>query len=327
MGARHVRLAERSLPYGWLLVSAGLVVVMVFVIVSASGDDLWLRLMLWIQSMQRDLHDRLGFAVRAVNEQGAWAAWSLIGLSFLYGVFHAAGPGHGKVVIATYLLTQESEMRRGVMLSFLAALTQGIVAIVVVEVTVTLLDLPLRGAQKTAAHFETASYAAVALLGAVLVFSASRRLLRRGRNNHKHGTGPGHEHCGHSHGPTPDELKAHASWRKGFAVILSVGLRPCSGAILVLLLAYALHLTWSGMAAVLAMSLGTALMVSALAVLAVYARGFSLQLAERLPDSGRRFAGAIDTIALAGGLIVLALGLSLLHMALTVPAHPLMMGP
>ncbi len=331
MGSRNLRLTGRPLPVAWLPVAALLVAAALVALLYAFVDNPWSQLVGWVQTMQRDLHDRLAFAVRAVGEHGIWAAWGLIGLSFLYGVFHAVGPGHGKVVIATYLLTQESELRRGVALSFLAALTQGIVAIIAVEVTVTLLDLPLRGAQRTAGHFETASYAAVLLLGLVLVVSALRRLWRRrsgGHGHHHHGEaghGEGHDHCGHSHMPDPRDIKGGASWRKGFGVIVSIGLRPCSGAILVLLLAYALNLTWSGMAAVLAMSIGTALTVSILAVLAVYARGFSLRLADRLPESGQRVGAAVDVIALAGGLIVLAFGASLLHMALSTPAHPLMM--
>lgn len=316
-------MSSRTLVSPWLVAGLGLTVVAAAAILAAD-TDLWARLTIWIQATQRDLHDRLAFAVRAVDEHGLVAAWSLVGLSFLYGVFHAAGPGHGKVVIATYLLTQESEMRRGVMLSFLAALTQGAVAIVAVEATVTLFDLPLRGAQATASDLETASYAAVLLLGAVLVISSLRRLVRRGRRHHHRHSGEAGS-CGHVHGPSPRDLGAGASWRKGLGIVVSVGLRPCSGAILVLLLAYALQLTWSGIAAVLAMSLGTALTVSALAALAVYARGFSIRLAEHMPEGPNRLGVVIDGVALAGGLLVLALGASLLHMALTAQPHPLMM--
>ena len=335
MGTRYLRLSGRPLPVAWLPIAAVVAVVALVVLAFAFIENPWSQLIAWVQTMQRDLHDRLSFAVRAVGEHGIWAAWGLIGLSFLYGVFHAVGPGHGKVVIATYLLTQESELRRGVALSFLAALAQGIVAIIAVEVTVTLLDLPLRGAQRTAGHFETASYAAVLLLGLVLVISAGRRLWRRRSGGHGHAghhhhgesghDGEGHDHCGHSHMPDPRDIQGGASWRKGLGVIVSIGLRPCSGAILVLLLAYALGLTVTGMVAVLAMSIGTAITVSALAALAVYARGFSLRLAERLPESGNRVGAVVDIVALAGGLIVLAFGASLLHMALSTPAHPLMM--
>jgi ABC-type nickel/cobalt efflux system permease component RcnA len=69
-------------------------------------------------------------------------------------VFHAAGPGHGKVVISTYLLTQESHLRRGVALSLVASLAQGITAILIVESTVGLLGLTLRRAEATATGFE-----------------------------------------------------------------------------------------------------------------------------------------------------------------------------
>ncbi|MEM7121983.1 MAG: nickel/cobalt transporter [Pseudomonadota bacterium] len=337
MGTRYLRLSGRPLPVAWVPVAAVVAAVVLIVLAFAFIDNPWSQLVVWVQTMQRDLHDRMAAAVKAVGEHGVWAAWGLVGLSFLYGVFHAVGPGHGKVVIATYMLTQESELRRGVTLSFLAALAQGIVAIIAVEVTVTLLDLPLRGAQRTAGHFETASYAAVLLLGLILVISAGRRLWRRragghGDNHaghHHHGEighdGQGHDHCGHSHMPDPRDMQAGASWRKGLGVIISIGLRPCSGAILVLLLAYALGLTFTGVVAVLAMSIGTALTVSVLAALAVYARGFSLRLAERLPESGNRIGVVVEVVALVGGLIVLAFGVSLLHMALTTPAHPLMM--
>jgi nickel/cobalt transporter (NicO) family protein len=321
-----VRIGIGTPPRTAIWAGAGLAVIVALAIAASSSGDVWPTVMHWVQATQRDLHDRLTLAVQAVDEHGMIAVWSLVGLSFLYGVFHAVGPGHGKVVIATYLLTQESEMRRGVALSFLAALAQGVTAIVAVEATVTLLDMPLRGASQTAAGFETVSYAAVLLLGMVLTVSALRRLMRRGHHHHHHhGDTSGHGDCGHSHGPAPEDLVAGASWRKGLAVIVSIGLRPCSGAILVLLLAYALQLTWAGIAAVLAMSLGTALTVSALAVLAVHARGFSVRLADRLPEGGNRLGAVIDLVALVGGLVVLALGASLLHMALTAPTHPLMM--
>jgi ABC-type nickel/cobalt efflux system permease component RcnA len=314
----------RPFPTVWVAAAFLVAVLIVLALTLPAAGEAWTHALVWIQEMQRYLHDRLAEAVRAADRHGPLAAAGLIGLSFLYGVFHAAGPGHGKVVIATYLLTQESDLKRGVVLSFLSALVQGVVAIVAVVATVAVLDLPLRDAKQTAGDFETVSYAAVLLLGAVLTFSAVRRLTRRIRrhgHHHHHGEHGAHDDCGHVHAPAPASV---ASWRQGVAVIASVGLRPCSGAILVLLLAFALHLTWSGIAAVLAMSVGTALTVSVLATLAVYARGFSIRLARHMPESRTSLAGVIDAVALLGGLVVLALGAALLHAALTVPTHPLM---
>ena len=94
------------------VLAAGLA--LLFFALPESGPGFWSGLVLEIQTVQRDLHRQLATAMQAVQAEGAAAAWALVVLSFLYGVFHAAGPGHGKVVISTYLLTQESHLRRGV---------------------------------------------------------------------------------------------------------------------------------------------------------------------------------------------------------------------
>ena len=283
----------------------------------------WGRLAVEIQAIQRDLHRQLADAMNAVQAEGTAAAWTLISLSFLYGVFHAAGPGHGKVVISTYLLTQESELRRGLLLSFAASLCQGATAILAVAATAGLLSLSLRQTQGAANHLEMVSYALIALLGAVLLATRARRLLRRGPLHDHDPAGHDHATCGHDHGPDRTALEQPLSWRSFAGMVLSIGIRPCSGAILVLLVAYSLDLRWAGVAAVLAMSLGTALTVALLATLSVYARKTSLRLAAVLPGSRRGLSRAVDLVALAGGAIILLLGLLLLQAAWNAPAHPL----
>ena len=303
----------------------------VFLGLPEAAASAWGRLAVEIQAVQRDLHRQLAEAMNAVQAEGAAAAWTLISLSFLYGVFHAAGPGHGKVVISTYLLTQESELRRGLLLSFAASLCQGATAILAVAATAGLLSLSLRQTQGAANHLEMVSYALIALLGAALMATRARRLLRRQPavhhdHDHHHGHdhhGQDHDSCGHDHGPDRAALEQPLSWRSFAGMVLSIGIRPCSGAILVLLVAYSLDLRWAGMAAVLAMSLGTALTVALLATLSVYARKTSLRLVEMLPGSRRGLARAIDLVALAGGAVILLLGLLLLQAAWSAPAHPL----
>ena len=163
----------------------------------------WARLAVEIQAVQRDLHRQLAETMQAVRAEGVAAAWTLVTLSFLYGVFHAAGPGHGKVVISTYLLTQESALRRGLLLSFAAAFFQGATAIAAVAATAGLLQLSLRESQRAADGLETLSYAFIALLGAALVATRLRRLLRRS-NHHDHGHDAAG--CGHDHGPSRAHL-------------------------------------------------------------------------------------------------------------------------
>ena len=317
------------------VLAAGLA--LLFFALPESGPGFWSGLVLEIQTVQRDLHRQLATAMQAVQAEGAAAAWALVVLSFLYGVFHAAGPGHGKVVISTYLLTQESHLRRGVALSLIASLAQGVTAILIVEATVGLLGLTFRRAEATATGFEAVSYGLVAFVGAILVVTRARRLHARLKqvpvvsdhkplhgHDHQHGHDEACSHCGHAHGPTRNDVEAPVSVRTLVGLILSVGIRPCSGAVIVLLAAHAMGLRWAGVGAVLAMSLGTGLTVSLLATLSVYARKASLRLAAILPDRATRIATAIDVVGVVGGLVILGVGALLLQSAWVTPVHPLL---
>jgi nickel/cobalt transporter (NicO) family protein len=304
---------------------------------SDSGSDFWSGFVLEIQIVQRDLHRQLAAAMQAVQAEGAAVAWVLIVLSFLYGVFHAAGPGHGKVVISAYLLTQESHLRRGVMLSLIASLAQGVTAILIVETTVGLLGLTFRRAEAAATGLEAVSYGLLALVGAVLVVTRARRMHVRLKqvtvvadhnpqysHDHQHGHDEACSHCVHAHGPSREDIEAPVSVRTLVGLILSIGLRPCSGAVIVLLAAHAMDLRWAGVGAVLAMSLGTGLTVSLLATLSVYARKASLRLAAIMPGRATRIATTIDVVGVVGGLIILFAGALLLQSAWLAPAHPLL---
>jgi nickel/cobalt transporter (NicO) family protein len=108
------------------------------------------------------------------------------------------------------------------------------------------------------------------------------------------------------------------------ATVLSVGLRPCSGAILVLALAYAMNIVWAGAAAVMAMSAGTALTVSALAVLSVYARKSAVALGGYLSQDSRRLAEVLDGIGMLGGILIVLFGVGLLQASLVTAQHPLL---
>ncbi|MBC6439766.1 MAG: sodium:proton antiporter [Rhodospirillales bacterium] len=268
---------------------------------------LWGDAVVWIQARQRAFFDALTAAIHAIREQGRAAAWTLIAVSFLYGVFHAVGPGHGKAVLATYLMTQRSDLARGLGLSSMSAMFQGLTAIVAVQVAVLILEIPLRQARGLATDLETVSYGLVMLIGVVLCISALRRMRGKGHRHH-HGS-----------------VEAGWGWRKLVAVAFTIGLRPCSGAILVLLLACAIDLRWAGIGAAIAMSAGTALSLGILALVTLVFRDHAAQLAERLGHSHSHSHGPnwTDWIALAGGVVILLLGLSLLRTALATPQHPL----
>ncbi len=275
----------------------------------------WGSLLAYVQHVQGDLYRGLAKAVHAVKDEGSFrAAFWLLGLSFFYGVVHAAGPGHGKAVIAAYLVGNERAVRRGIILSFLSAATQGVTAISAVGILAALLGFISREVADVATVLEMASYAMIAGIGGYLVVQTVRSIIAgRDTHAHHHAHDRTHDHDDHHHEHEHDRTlvapEDDTSWRKGFAVVAAVGMRPCMGAVLVLLFALAQGVFFFGVLATAAMSLGTAITVAVLAVLASGARNIALRL-----------AGTMDGwllwtywgLSLTGGLILLIMGLALL---------------
>jgi nickel/cobalt transporter (NicO) family protein len=283
----------------------------------------------WILAKQADFYRALSTTIRAAKADGS-ALWALLGLSFAYGVFHAAGPGHGKAVISSYVVANDETWRRGVALSFASAMLQAIVAVALVGIAAALLGATARTMAEAVRWIEIVSYALIALMGARLLWVKGRAFARalheqRGvqhvHHDHDHPHHPAqhdhahahehhdHNHAGHSHGPTPDQLAGPGGWQRGLAAIVAVGLRPCSGAILVLVFALAQGMLWAGIASTFVMGLGTAITVAAIATLAVGAKSLAGRLAATRSGYG---ALALRGIEVAAAALVVAFGLMLL---------------
>ena len=290
----------------------------VFAFLAADVADLWQRLVMAAVGMQRDLHRDLATAMRAVQASDQAAFWTLIGLGFLYGVFHAVGPGHGKVIISTYLATHESRLGRGVLLSLLSSLTQGLTAIILVGGLAFVAERSMRQSQNLGVWLEILSYGLVVLIGIFLMLRGMRRLVHARRNSHAD-----HDHCCHAHGPNSHQLERSLSTRELGLMILSIGIRPRSGAILVLVLAFAMQQLTAGIAAVTAMSIGTALSISALAAFTVYARNGALALAKSFEAKSSLLGQCLDLASIAGGLIIAGFGIALMRESFAVSQHPL----
>jgi nickel/cobalt exporter len=298
----------------------------------------------WLLARQSEFYRQMSSTIRAAKSDGS-AVWTLLAISFAYGIFHAAGPGHGKAVISSYLVANRETARRGIVLSFASALMQSLVAVVMVGICAWLLNATARtmcGAERV---IEIASYALIAAFGARLVWTKGGGFLRALREPqlvpamavaaqhhddhhhdhshahasvaHDHGHDHSHhdhghvhdEHCGHSHGPDPSELAGPGGWRRGFAAIFAVGIRPCSGAILVLVFALAQGLFWAGVAATFVMGLGTAITVATIAVVAVSARGLAQRLSGASDGGGALIMRGVEFGAAA---LVLLFGAGLL---------------
>jgi nickel/cobalt exporter len=283
----------------------------------------------WLTAKQAEVNHRLAAAVREIRTGNPlMATLVLAALSFAYGVLHAAGPGHGKAVISSYVLANERTVRRGIALSFLAALIQGLSALVVVGVLVLVLKATGLTMRATEGWLETASWALVAIVGAWLLWGQIRQARQMhivapgadghhthgpdAHHQHTHAHGAHHDHhdhhhqcCDHAHMPDPRQLEAEWSWRKALALAFAVGVRPCTGAILVLVFAIGQGLLWAGVFATFAMAIGTAITVSALAALAVGSR----ELAARVGGANGAAANRVRLVAGVGGsALVLVLG-------------------
>jgi nickel/cobalt exporter len=282
---------------------------------AASSPDAFAWLWLWVVEGQRELTRAMTAAVRGLKSGDfATSTAVLAAIGFLYGVLHAVGPGHGKFVISSYALANERTVRRGIVLSFMAALIQALSAILIVGLLAAVLQATSLEIRATEAWLETASWGLIALFGAWLLYSQVKSLFHSAqpaeapRDDHHHHHGPSHEGCcGHAHIATPRQLDGTWRWTKAWSLALSIGIRPCTGAIAVLLFALSIGLFWAGVFATIAMALGTALTVSTLVALAVGSR----QLATRMAGAESRWAAGVQTAAgIGGSALVFILGAS-----------------
>jgi nickel/cobalt exporter len=303
----------------------------------------------WILTQQQRLNRELATAVKELKQAGNVTAALVLGfVGFSYGVLHAAGPGHGKAIISSYVLANRETVRRGIMLSFLSAFIQALSAIVLVGILFIILNKTSMEMSAAERWIETISWAFVAAVGAWLLYGQIRQILTRRQaaasvkththtrapaaasahdqahahkhthecgHDHQHGHAPhAHDHqnahshddcCGHAHMPDPNQLQGDLTWGKALAIALSVGIRPCTGAILVLVFALSQGLLWAGIFATFAMAIGTAITVSILAAMAVGSR----DLAARFGGEGSGWATFVaDSAGLIGASLVLLMG-------------------
>jgi ABC-type nickel/cobalt efflux system permease component RcnA len=301
-------------------------------VVQPSGP--FASLMVWINTIQRGYYRDMTEALKAMRDSGA-AAWTLVGLSLLYGIFHAAGPGHGKAVISSYMLANEVTLRRGIVISFVSAMLQAVSAIALVGAAYAVLRGTTISMTEATRAMEIASYALILAFGLWLLWSKLRAWLPVNRlqvattghghdhhhhvhhhehhGHHHHGPEAACDTCGHVHAVEPSSLAGRFSWKSAFAAVMAVGLRPCSGALIVLTFAFLNGLVLAGVMSAFAMAIGTGTTVAILALLAVKAKTTALRFASG-NNNLRWLHGAIE---IGGALFVTLIGALLLAAALS----------
>ena len=274
----------------------------------------------WIAVRQAEFYRTLTSALADIQENG-WAIWLLLLVSFVYGVFHAAGPGHGKAVISAYVLSSGESVRRGVAISFAAAFVQAASAIAIVVVATLVLNATAQSMTQATKWIEVVSYALIAMVGAGLLWS--KTFGGGHHHHHHHHHHEPHDHSGEEHGSHPNipSNPSRSGWKARWSAITAVGVRPCSGAIIILVFALAQGLFLAGIAATLVMAVGTGLTVAVLATMAVSAKGLALRVAG---EQNRPFAfGLLQAPSRSPPqLAVLLLGLLLLGGALSGTSFP-----
>lgn len=299
--------------------------------------QLYPSLLFKVSEWQRQFNLELSASLKSLKNHTTSAGISLLIVSFLYGVFHAVGPGHGKFILTGYLSFEQTKLPQAIKITLLSALVQGVVAITLVSVIVVLFTLSRQYFNLTLKWVERGSFLIMIAFGCywiwqvwrqyrlnqdskrlnirkILQISTENRPLapRFSAVNHVHSDNCG---CGHRHLPSSQEMDKAQDWKSLLMLVFSIGLRPCSGAILVLFLAYTLDLYFWGVVSALAMAVGTGLTLSLFACFVLFARHRAVKAGKwYLSFSSSRNAALILKLLVGGMLIIL--GVTLFHSSL-----------
>ena len=299
----------------------------------------------WAAAHQRDFQNRIAGSLRALRAGERGAIMALMLVCFAYGFFHAIGPGHGKILVGGYGLARKTPWLRLGGVALLSSLGQAVTAIVLVYGAISLLQLgrdSLIGvAEKTMAPL---SYGAIAAIGLWLLLRGARKLWRATgvgsqgghdlggsteptsghgharSHSHSHSQSHSHDHshdhgasevcsdCGHRHGPSLEEVSGLQTWREAMVLIAGIAVRPCTGALFVLVITWQMGIALAGIAGAFAMALGTALVTITVGLAALGLRGGALAIFAR---SGRA-AQMVPILEIGAGFLVVLVASGLL---------------
>nr|WP_315082643.1 nickel/cobalt transporter [uncultured Kosakonia sp.] len=296
------------LPAALTLLAAGLVAAFAL-------HTHWGAFLQWCLAAQITLHRYLVmYLLQLNNHQYSGGLWLLTG-AFFYGVLHAIGPGHGKFIVATYLSTNKESETAARMVPLLGSLMQGVSAILFVFILAVGFNLASGDLSESRWYVEKVSAVLIGGFGAYIIWRAVKslrlRALRIRSLTHVHDAQCG---CAH-HGVG---VSTQGDWKTRLGVILAIGARPCSGAIMILLFSNALGIVTWGMAAVMAMAFGTALSIMGLSLAVRYARNRTAALFGSEPG---RLRWLVPGLKIAGGVALMLFALVLFLTVIPVSAN------
>lgn len=278
----------------------------------------WAAFIQWCLATQITLHRYLVmYLLQLNNHQYTGGIWLLTG-AFIYGVLHAIGPGHGKFIVTTYLSTNQESQLAARVVPFIGSLMQGVSAILFVFILAVGFNLASGDLSESRWYVEKISAVMIGSFGAFVIWQALKSL--RPRKWSIHSLKPLHDHaedCGCGHHGVGAEL-AHADWKTRVGVVLAVGARPCSGAIMILLFANALGIVTWGIIAVMTMALGTALSILGLSLAVRYARAKTVAI---FGEGTEQIRWLLPAVKILGGVLIILFAMVLFLTVIPVSAN------
>ena len=324
--------------------------------------SMWPSLVISSIQWQREVNSELADLLYEAKSN-PWGAGSyLIGFSFIYGMLHSLGPGHGKVIVSTYLATHPTKAKASLVLTVVSAFLQALVAILLVSVLLWGFSASMRVVNDKANMFVSLSFALVAVVGALICWKALKNIyttMRKPKLKVKaittlatNTTAPisarspmalrssisapsliigatsamqtaAHTHtvqshadcgCGHQHVADADAINKASTLREYAGIIVTIGVRPCTGAIMVLLFANMVGLYWMGVLSAFAMAIGTALTTSLIAMMTLTGKHLVKRyLAAGNKNSSASLKAAGHYLQLFGGILLVLIGLLLMN--------------
>ncbi|MEM7021509.1 MAG: hypothetical protein AAF637_02850 [Pseudomonadota bacterium] len=254
-------------------------------------------------AFQREANRVIAEHMEAIRDGRSSAALLIgIGLAFLYGVVHALGPGHGKLVVVSYFLSRDARVGRGLLMGLQIAVFHVISAVVVVVLADLLLRRAFGGGPAEVVGVRLLSYGLIAAIGIVMLVQAFRRSRLRRAGVAVHSS------CCGAHHPADGRTADISEQTRQGALSLGVGLVPCTGAVLILLYAMANDILFAGVVLAIAIAAGMAITMGVLGIVSVIAR----QAVTRRIDAGSSGQGTLAEISdYAGALAITTIGCGL----------------
>ncbi|MBU1340489.1 MAG: hypothetical protein KKE44_10495 [Proteobacteria bacterium] len=249
--------------------------------ISPQGQSVfYVTIVMWQQKLRQKMAD----LIRSVQTTKRMApVFFLMACSFAYGVIHSAGPGHGKAVALSYILSCKPGISKGLIFGNMVALTHGFSGILFVLTVKFLFQTQISGSLETVSHItQIISFSLICFLGLIIFAKSMYKWIKK---------------------PAPSQTQRFAN---PYITALAVGIIPCPGVVMVMLFAISLNLTWLGILLGIFISIGMATTISSIVVLGISGKSAVLSVTSNHKKRFATIEAAIETMA---GLMITGLGL------------------